>query len=124
MPSNSNLLENDFLFPSNSKGDFPQAIVYYRKQIEADPDDATGYLFLGSLELQQGDIAAAEETLKSATACPNGCLDELKLVLGNTMCAKGDYEQAAAYYTDVLQVSPNDALAKAALKDVRQAMAK
>jgi len=104
-----------------TKGDFLQAIVYYRKQIESDPDDATGYLFLGTLQLQQGDIDAAQETLMSANKCSSGCLDELKLALGNTMRAKGDYEQAAACYTEALQVSPGDALAKAALKDVRQA---
>lgn len=104
------------------KGEFSQAIVYYRKQIEADPDDATGYLFLGTLQLEQGDITAAEETLQSASKCSSGCPDELKLALGNTMRAKGEYEQAAACYTEVLQVSPGNALAKAALKDVRQAM--
>ena len=104
-----------------AKGDFSQAIIYYRKQIEADPDDATGYLFLGTLQLQQGEIDAAQETLQSANHCSSGCLDELKLALGNTMRAKGDYQQAAACYTEALQISPGDALAKAALKDVRQA---
>ncbi len=106
-----------------AKGEFSQAIVYYQKQIESDPDDATGYLFLGTLQLQQGEIAAALETLESASQCSSGCLEELKLALGNTMRAKGEYEQAAAHYTEALQLSPNDALAKAALKDVRQAMA-
>jgi tetratricopeptide (TPR) repeat protein len=106
-----------------TKGDFIKAIEYYRKQIESDPDDATGYLFLGTLQLQQGDIAAAQETLESANHCTGGCLEELKLALGNTMRAKGDYEQAAACYTEALQISPGDALAKAALKDVRQAAA-
>ena len=105
-----------------TKGDFPQAIDYYRKQIESDPNDATGYLFLGTLQLQQGDISAAQETLQSANNCSSGCLEELKLALGNTMRAKGDYEQAVACYTEALQVSPGDALAKAGLKDVRQAM--
>ena len=106
-----------------TKGEFLQAIVYYKKQIESDPDDATGYLFLGTLQLQQGDVSAAQETLMSANNCSSGCLDELKLALGNVMRAKGDYEQAAACYTEALQVSPGDALAKAALKDVRQAAA-
>ena len=106
-----------------TKGEFSQAIVYYKKQIESDPDDATGYLFLGTLQLQQGDVSAAQETLMSANNCSSGCLDELKLALGNVMRAKGDYEQAAACYTEALQVSPGDALAKAALKDVRQAAA-
>ncbi len=103
------------------KGDFAQANIYYQKQIESDPDDATGYLFLGTLQLQQGDVNAAQETLLSADKCSSGCLEELKLALGNTMRAKGDYEQAAAYYTEALQLSPGDALAKASLKDVRQA---
>ena len=104
-----------------AKGEFSQAIAYYRKQIESDPDDATGYLFLGTLQLQQGDISAAQETLQSADECSSGCLDELKLALGNTMRAKGDNQQAAACYSEALQVSPSDALIKAALKDVRQA---
>lgn len=105
------------------KGEFSQAIVYYRKQIESDPDDVTGYLFLGTLQLQQGEISAAQETLQSANQCSSGCLEELKLALGNTMRAMGDYEQAAACYNEALQLSPGDALAKAALKDVRQATA-
>ena len=105
-----------------AKGEFSQAIAYYRKQIDADPDDATGYIFLGTLQLQQGDISTAQETLESANKCSSGCLEELKIALGNAMRAKGDYEQAAACYTEALQVSPGDTLAKAALKDVRQAM--
>ena len=104
-----------------AKGEFSQAIVYYRKQIESDPDDATGYLFLGTLQLQQGEINAAQETLESANKCTSGCIDELKVAQGNAMRAKGDYQQAAACYTEALQVSPGNALAKAALKDVRQA---
>ena len=105
------------------KGEFSEAIVYYRKQIESDPDDATGYLFLGTLQLQQGDIGAAQETLESASNCSSGCLEELKLALGHAMRATGDYEQAAVCYSEALQLSPGHALAKAALKDVRQATA-
>jgi tetratricopeptide (TPR) repeat protein len=104
-----------------AKGDFAQATTYYQKQIDADPDDVTGYLFWGTLQLQQGDIDAALETLKRGSECSGGCLDELQVAMGDAVRAKGDYQQAAAHYTEALQLAPGNAVAKAALNDARQA---
>ncbi len=105
-----------------AQGDFERASTYYQKQIDTDPDDATGYLFLGTLQLLQGDISKSGKTLKRGSACPGGVLDELTFALGVTLRAAGEYQAAANCFSEVLRASPNDAHAKAALKDVRQAI--
>ena len=105
------------------RGDFALAEQYYRKQIAADADDATGFIFLGTLQLQQGDPAAAEETIRQGLNCAHGCLDELNYALGCVLRAAGDYLAASACFAEVLRLSPDDKLAKTALKDVRQALA-
>lgn len=40
-------------------GNFRQAAVWYRKAIDADPDDATYHIFLGSVLAQQGRLRVA-----------------------------------------------------------------
>ena len=106
-----------------SRGDFTKATQYYQQQIEADPEDATGYLFLGTLQFQQGALSQSEQTLQlgieKGSAMTGACLDELNFALGNTLRSLGKYKDAANCFAEALRLSPTDSLAKAALKDVR-----
>jgi hypothetical protein len=58
------------------RGWFPEAEKWYRKATEEDPDEATGFIFLGSIQARQGHLKEAEATHRKATMCPEGCIDE------------------------------------------------
>lgn len=103
------------------QGDFAKAESFYRQQIESDADDATGWLFLGTLQLQQGDATAAEASLLKGLECPVGCMEDLHLALGDVRRCLGRYEDAAASYQETLNLVPGDAVAKKRLLDVRAA---
>ena len=103
------------------KGDFEKAQEYYQRQIEGDPDDATGCLFLGTLQFQQGDFANAEATLRTGLGRAEGCEEELRYALGSVLRSIGEFSDAKAEFEEVLRIVPGDALAKNALKDLQNA---
>lgn len=103
------------------RGDFLTAATYYQKQIDGDGRDATGYLFLGTLQFQQGDLEQAQATLRSGLLCETGCEEELRYALGCVLRSSGQLEAARAEFESVLRLVPGDALAKNALKDVQGA---
>jgi len=90
----------------------PEAIVTYRKSVEARPDVFESNLNLGILLARQGDDAEAEKYLKAATQLkPTASSDEglarawlsLGLVLGKT-----DPAQALSAYATAAKLNPND----------------
>lgn len=101
------------------QGDFAQATEYYRRQIEGDPNDATGRLFLGTLQFQQGNFTDAERTLREGLECEIGCEEELRYALGCVLRSMGQIKTARAEFEEVLRIVPNDTLAKNALKDLQ-----
>ena len=101
------------------RGDFPKASEYYQRQIEGDPDDATGCLFLGTLQFQQGDFNNAEMTLRAGLSRTEGCEEELRYALGSVLRSSGKLSDAKAEFEEVLRLVPNDSLAKNALKDLQ-----
>jgi len=101
------------------QGDFEKAAEFYRRQIEGDPKDATGGLFLGTLLFQQGDFAVAEQTLRAALQCEMKCEEELRYALGCVLRSAGRLKQAKAEFEEVLRIVPNDGLAKNAIKDLQ-----
>lgn len=101
------------------RGDFDAAAEFYRKQIAGDANDATGYLFLGTLQFQQGDLESAEASLRSGLECEVGCEEELRYALGCVLRSAGKLDAARAEFESVLRIVPSDALAKNALKDVQ-----
>lgn len=101
------------------KGDFPKAADYYQRQIQGDPHDATGCIFLGTLQFQQGAFADAEATLRRGLTCDAGCEEELRYALGCVLRSVGRFDDAKAEFEAVLRIVPDDALAKNALKDLQ-----
>ena len=101
------------------QGNFEKAAEFFRKQIEADPTDGTGHLFLGTLQFQQGDLDVAQATLQKGLACETGCEEELRYALGCALRSGGKLQKAKAEFEAVLRISPKDELAKNALKDVQ-----
>ncbi len=104
-----------------TQGDFPAAAEWFRKQIETDPDDATGYLLLGSMRLQQGQLAEAIEILSHAMKCSFGCLEEVHFTIGLCHRASGQYLDAAEHFQKSLDLDQGYSNAKIALKDVKAA---
>ena len=101
------------------RGDFAKAQEYYQLQIESDPDDATGCLFLGTMQFQQGDFANAEATLRAGLSRAEGCEEELRYALGLVLRSIGNFSDAKAEFEEVLRIVPGDVLAKNAVKDLQ-----
>jgi tetratricopeptide (TPR) repeat protein len=106
-----------------TRGDFESAITWYQKQIEADPDDGTGYLFLGNLLMRQGNLESSETALQQALAADQVCLDEAHFSLGLVYRSQGRLAEAKTHFESALEIDENFAAAKLALKDVKSASA-
>jgi tetratricopeptide (TPR) repeat protein len=103
-------------------GDFDQAAAWYRKAAEADPTDATGYIFLGAVLARQGRFGEAEEAHRTATACPEGCVDEAYLNLGFVWRARERFAEAAECFREAIRLDPDYREAKSALRDVERCL--
>jgi tetratricopeptide (TPR) repeat protein len=51
------------------RGDHEQAMNWYRRMIEAVPEDTRGYVYLGAVLANLGRLCAAEEIHRAATEC-------------------------------------------------------
>ncbi|MFK7770330.1 MAG: tetratricopeptide repeat protein [Mariniblastus sp.] len=105
-----------------AKGDFDTAIGWYQKQIEADPNDGTGYLFLGNILFRQGNAEASIEACQKAAACEQVCLEEVHFSLGVAYRSLGNYSQAKTEFETALKLEEKFNAAKIALKDVTSAL--
>jgi tetratricopeptide (TPR) repeat protein len=105
-----------------SAGDYDRAAVWYRKAIEADPNDATYRIFLGAVLARQGNLQAAEVEHRQATQCSEGCIDEAYLNLGLVLRAQDRFEEAAHCFRAAIRLDPNYREAAAALRDVEQCL--
>ena len=105
-----------------NEGNYPIAADWYRKQIDANPQDATGHVFLGSLELKRGDFAAAIEILQEGLQCETFCLEELHFALGNAYRALDEFTLAKVHYDKAIAADPKYDAAKTVLKDVKNAL--
>jgi tetratricopeptide (TPR) repeat protein len=99
-------------------GDFDQAAAWYRKAVEADPDDATYHIFLGGVLAKQGRLHDAEEAHRAATGCAEGCIDEAYLNLGFVLRAQDRYREAAECFQEAIRLDPEYREARRALRDV------
>lgn len=100
-------------------GDYEQSAKWYRQAIEATPDDATGYIFLGAVLARQGRLHEAEEAYRTGAACREGCVDEAFYNLGNVLRARERFDGASECYREAIRLDPNYRIAKQALRDAQ-----
>ena len=105
-----------------AQGNLAGAADWYRKQIDADPEDATGLLFLGRLELARGNRAAAREAFLAGLERPHGVLEELHYGLGLVERSEANYAAAKKQFEQALELDPKHDAAKVALKDVKSVL--
>ena len=120
-PDQRDVIYGEFGHLYRTQGDFVSAAQWFEKQIATDPSDATGFLFLGSLQLRRGDLDAAEQTLIRALKCEIGSLEEIHFTLGLVYAARNDLSGAANQFEKTLAIDPKHATAKKSLKDMRSA---
>lgn len=104
------------------RGDFDSAAKCFQNQIDANPDDATGYLMKATLQLQSGQPDQSIETLNRALECSAGVPEEVHFSFGVTLRSKGDLIQARDQFQQALSLAPDYEAAKTALKDVKSAI--
>jgi len=105
-----------------NEGNYHVAVDWYKRQIDVAPNNATGHLFLGSIELKRGNFAAAIDTLQKGLDCDSVCFEETHFVLGNAYRSQGDFSTAKLHYEKAIEADPKYDAAKVALRDVKNAM--
>jgi tetratricopeptide (TPR) repeat protein len=105
-----------------ARGDYKRAAVWYRRAIEAVPEEASGYIYLGGVFAKAGRLDRAEAAHRAATRCKDGCRDEAFLNLGLVLRAQERYEEAAECLEEALKLDPKSTAAKKALRDVRHTL--
>lgn len=102
-----------------AQGDFAAAIDWYQKQVDAAPDEALGYLYMGNVILRQGKFTEALAQFEKALQCKDVCLEEVHYSIGLTQRAMADYSLAKEHFEKALMYRADFADAKVALKDVK-----
>jgi len=105
-----------------ASGDYDRAAEWYRRAIDAAPDDCIGHVHLGGLLARQGRLVEAEEVHRAGTRCTDGCVDEAFLNLGLILRAQGRFGEAVECFEEALRRDPGYRDAKTALRDVRGCM--
>lgn len=104
------------------RGNLREAEQWYRKATEEEPSEARSFIFLGDTQARQGNLAVAEETLRRATQCTVGFLDEAHCSLGHVLRGQGRLSEAAECFRRAIEISPEYKDAIVALEDVTQAI--
>ena len=106
------------------QGQLEKAKDCYGMQIEAEPDDAAGYLFLANVLLRESDTEGAIEVLTQATKCSQGCREEVHFQLGVAYRCQDRLEDARLQMEQALRLDPELQPAEVALKDLKSALAR
>lgn len=105
-----------------ASGSYDDAIRWYRRAIDAAPDQAGARIYLGGALALAGRLEEAERALRAAVRCPEGCRDEALLNLGLVLRSLDRLGEAAECLAEALELDPRYKPAKHALRDVRQAL--
>ena len=104
-------------------GRLPEAESWFRKAIEADPEDVASYVFLGACQARQGKLKEAEATHRAATEqVGQSLVDEAYHNLGLVLRGQGRLAEAAECFRKAIGLTPAYADAIEALADVELAM--
>ena len=93
------------------KGNFEQAIKYFRKSEKTQPDNAELIQDLANVLITTGDSGEAVKTLDDFMK-RNGESPDILLLHGNASLAEQNFEQAKSSFSRVLQLHPNAARAQ------------
>jgi tetratricopeptide (TPR) repeat protein len=106
------------------RGQFAKAEHWYRKAIEADPDELVPYISAGEVQERQGKIIEAEDTYRAATQSKqSGLTDWAYVRLGLVLRGQGRLTEASDCFRKALEIDPLYEWASAALADVTEALA-
>ncbi|MDG3006954.1 tetratricopeptide repeat protein [Paludisphaera mucosa] len=105
-----------------ARGNLSVAAAWYRRAINAAPEEAGAHIFLGGILAQSGRLKEAEAAHRTATLCEYGCRDEAFLNLGLVLRAQDRLDEAAGCFEAALELDPKYKPAKLALRDVHQAI--
>ncbi|HEY2155653.1 MAG TPA: tetratricopeptide repeat protein, partial [Isosphaeraceae bacterium] len=86
------------------RGDYEHAAAWYQRAIDAAPDHASGYIFLGAALALQGRLDEAEGAHRAATDCARGCIDEAYLNLGLVLRAQERLVEAAECFAHAIEL--------------------
>ena len=104
-------------------GQWQAAEGWFRRSINAAPDDARGYIYLGALQAVRGELEAALETHAAGTRAPQGPVDEAWLNHGLVLRALGRLDEARRSLDEAIRLDPEYAEARRVRADVIQASA-
>src|SRR4051812_16752094 len=91
-----------------AKEQYKEAIVEYRRAIQADPNFGDARAKLGEAYLKTNEVAAAyQQTVRAADLLPNN--NEVQVRAGNLLLAAAKFEDARSRADKVLTKSPQDA---------------
>jgi tetratricopeptide (TPR) repeat protein len=107
---------------AQDQSNIPEAEQWYRQAIDARPEDATAYIYLGAMLAKNGRLDEAEALHRRATACADGCLDEAYLNLGYVLRAKERYLDALECFREALRRDSLYEAAQEALADMEQVL--
>jgi tetratricopeptide (TPR) repeat protein len=105
-----------------ASGSYETAACWYRRAIDAAPDQAGARIYLGGVLAMGGKLKEAERVLRAATRCAEGCRDEAFLNLALVLRSLDRLDEAAECLKLALELDPLYKPAKHALRDVRQAL--
>ena len=88
-----------------NKKEYDNAIAAYNDLLKADPNNDKAIVGIGMTNLEKGDLKAAEDTLTKAAQGPKPTR-EVFYNLGEVKFAKGQTDEAAAWYQKAVDLDP------------------
>jgi tetratricopeptide (TPR) repeat protein len=105
----------------DARGELARAARWYQRAIDAAPNHAAGYIFLGGVLARQGRLREAEKVHRQATeTCDEGSIDEAFLNLALVLRAQDRFDEASACLREAIRIDPKYADARKVLDDVKR----
>ena len=96
--------EGEKLYSENRPLD---ALIYFQKALEENPENPSAYNLLGLCYYQLADYEASQQTFVKGCELPSKLRYILYYNAGNAAFAMGDYENAEIYYTASIELNPD-----------------
>ena len=101
---------NDYGIGLLLQGDLKAAQAAFEKITEVDPQNPDGWVNIGRVALQEGDVARTRVVLEKALAL-NPTLARTNFFYGSLLKTAGDYDKAVEHFQIVLAQYPHDRVA-------------